>query len=76
MVSSSFSPASTSTGFGIVLQGGVFATESLAAPPLIRFIEPDSPAERKTWARTLTRGHNSGEVSCYSVTAPAELGGR
>ncbi|XP_064156428.1 glutamate receptor-interacting protein 2-like isoform X1 [Anguilla rostrata] len=34
------------SGFGLVLQGGVFATESLAAPPLIRFIEPDSPAER------------------------------
>ncbi|KAJ8371896.1 hypothetical protein AAFF_G00298880 [Aldrovandia affinis] len=34
------------SGFGIVLQGGVFATESLGAPPLIRFIEPDSPAER------------------------------
>uniref|UniRef100_A0A3Q2Z833 Glutamate receptor interacting protein 2a n=1 Tax=Hippocampus comes TaxID=109280 RepID=A0A3Q2Z833_HIPCM len=34
------------TGFGIQLQGGVFATESLSAPPVIRFIEPDSPAER------------------------------
>ncbi|XP_062418367.1 glutamate receptor-interacting protein 2-like isoform X2 [Pungitius pungitius] len=33
------------TGFGIQLQGGVFATESLSAPPVIRFIEPDSPAE-------------------------------
>ncbi|XP_076596817.1 glutamate receptor-interacting protein 2-like isoform X5 [Chaetodon auriga] len=34
------------TGFGIQLQGGVFATETLSAPPVIRFIEPDSPAER------------------------------
>ncbi|XP_036388762.1 glutamate receptor-interacting protein 2-like isoform X2 [Megalops cyprinoides] len=34
------------SGFGIQLQGGVFATESLSEPPLIRFIEPDSPAER------------------------------
>ncbi|XP_037121703.1 glutamate receptor-interacting protein 2-like isoform X3 [Syngnathus acus] len=34
------------TGFGIQLQGGVFATETLSAPPIIRFIEPDSPAER------------------------------
>nr|XP_061802229.1 glutamate receptor-interacting protein 2-like [Nerophis lumbriciformis] len=34
------------TGFGIQLQGGVFATETLSAPPTIRFIEPDSPAER------------------------------
>uniref|UniRef100_A0A8C6UEU3 Glutamate receptor interacting protein 2a n=1 Tax=Neogobius melanostomus TaxID=47308 RepID=A0A8C6UEU3_9GOBI len=34
------------TGFGIQLQGGVFATETLSAPPAIRFIEPDSPAER------------------------------
>ncbi|XP_044067762.1 glutamate receptor-interacting protein 2-like isoform X1 [Siniperca chuatsi] len=34
------------TGFGIQLQGGVFATETLSAPPGIRFIEPDSPAER------------------------------
>ncbi|XP_034028553.1 glutamate receptor-interacting protein 2-like isoform X2 [Thalassophryne amazonica] len=34
------------TGFGIQLQGGVFATEALSAPPVIRFIEPDSPAER------------------------------
>ncbi|KAG7267295.1 hypothetical protein CRUP_000293 [Coryphaenoides rupestris] len=28
------------------LQGGVFATEALSAPPVVRFIEPDSPAER------------------------------
>ncbi|XP_044208177.1 glutamate receptor-interacting protein 2-like isoform X3 [Thunnus albacares] len=34
------------TGFGIQLQGGVFATETLSAPPVVRFIEPDSPAER------------------------------
>ncbi|XP_059188498.1 glutamate receptor-interacting protein 2a isoform X2 [Centropristis striata] len=34
------------TGFGIQLQGGVFATETLSSPPVIRFIEPDSPAER------------------------------
>ncbi|TMS16028.1 Glutamate receptor-interacting protein 2 [Larimichthys crocea] len=34
------------TGFGIQLQGGVFATETLSAPPVIRFIEPDSSAER------------------------------
>ncbi|XP_028309377.1 glutamate receptor-interacting protein 2-like isoform X2 [Gouania willdenowi] len=34
------------TGFGIQLQGGVFATETLSAPPVICFIEPDSPAER------------------------------
>ncbi|TTP91406.1 Glutamate receptor-interacting protein 2 [Bagarius yarrelli] len=33
-------------GFGLQLQGGVFATESLSAPACIRFIEPDSPAER------------------------------
>ncbi|CAB1329274.1 unnamed protein product [Coregonus sp. 'balchen'] len=32
-------------GFGVQLQGGVFATETLSAPPVIRFIEPDSPAE-------------------------------
>ncbi|CAL8367803.1 unnamed protein product [Lota lota] len=34
------------TGFGLQLQGGVFATEALSAPPVVRFIEPDSPAER------------------------------
>ncbi|XP_048102601.1 glutamate receptor-interacting protein 2a isoform X1 [Alosa alosa] len=34
------------TGFGIQLQGGVFATETLSAPACIRFIEPDSPAEK------------------------------
>ncbi|KAJ8257948.1 hypothetical protein GJAV_G00191490 [Gymnothorax javanicus] len=34
------------SGFGLILQGGAFTTESTAAPPLIRFIEPDSPAER------------------------------
>lgn len=34
------------TGFGLQLQGGVFATEALSAPACIRFIEPDSPAER------------------------------
>ncbi|KAL1021564.1 hypothetical protein UPYG_G00014860 [Umbra pygmaea] len=34
------------TGFGVQLQGGVFATETLSSPPIIRFIEPDSPAER------------------------------
>ncbi|CAB1336115.1 unnamed protein product, partial [Coregonus sp. 'balchen'] len=34
------------TGFGVQLQGGVFATETLSAPAVIRFIEPDSPAER------------------------------
>ncbi|XP_048463811.1 glutamate receptor-interacting protein 1 isoform X2 [Rhincodon typus] len=33
-------------GFGIQLQGGVFATETLSSPPLIAYIEPDSPAER------------------------------
>ncbi|KAA0714535.1 Glutamate receptor-interacting protein 2 [Triplophysa tibetana] len=33
-------------GFGIQLQGGVFATEPLSAPACIRFIEPDTPAER------------------------------
>ncbi|KAF7666710.1 hypothetical protein LDENG_00096460 [Lucifuga dentata] len=34
------------TGFGIQLQGGIFATETLSAPAVIRFIEADSPAER------------------------------
>uniref|UniRef100_A0A8C8JIQ8 PDZ domain-containing protein n=1 Tax=Oncorhynchus tshawytscha TaxID=74940 RepID=A0A8C8JIQ8_ONCTS len=34
------------TGFGVQLQGGVFATETLTVPAVIRFIEPDSPAER------------------------------
>uniref|UniRef100_A0AAY4DV25 PDZ domain-containing protein n=1 Tax=Denticeps clupeoides TaxID=299321 RepID=A0AAY4DV25_9TELE len=34
------------TGFGLHLQGGVFATEALSAPPCVRFIEPDSPAEK------------------------------
>uniref|UniRef100_A0A8C0B3Z7 Glutamate receptor interacting protein 2 n=1 Tax=Buteo japonicus TaxID=224669 RepID=A0A8C0B3Z7_9AVES len=33
-------------GFGLQLQGGIFATETLSSPPLVRFIEPDSPAER------------------------------
>uniref|UniRef100_G1TRR0 Glutamate receptor interacting protein 2 n=1 Tax=Oryctolagus cuniculus TaxID=9986 RepID=G1TRR0_RABIT len=33
------------SGFGLQLQGGVFATETLSSPPLVRFIEPDSPAE-------------------------------
>ncbi|XP_027007629.2 glutamate receptor-interacting protein 2a isoform X2 [Tachysurus fulvidraco] len=34
------------TGFGLQLQERVFATEPLSAPACIRFIEPDSPAER------------------------------
>nr|XP_020139121.1 glutamate receptor-interacting protein 2 [Microcebus murinus] len=33
-------------GFGLHLQGGVFATEALCSPPLVSFLEPDSPAER------------------------------
>ncbi|XP_067907530.1 glutamate receptor-interacting protein 2 isoform X2 [Heterodontus francisci] len=33
-------------GFGLQLQGGIFATEPLSSPPLIQFIDPDSPAER------------------------------
>ncbi|XP_023668467.2 glutamate receptor-interacting protein 1-like isoform X3 [Paramormyrops kingsleyae] len=33
-------------GFGIQLQGGVFATESMSSPPLIAYLDPDSPAER------------------------------
>ncbi|XP_078270521.1 glutamate receptor-interacting protein 2 isoform X3 [Rhinoraja longicauda] len=33
-------------GFGLQLQGGIFATEPLSSPPLIRFVDPDSPAER------------------------------
>ncbi|XP_035282200.1 glutamate receptor-interacting protein 1-like isoform X5 [Anguilla anguilla] len=33
-------------GFGIQLQGGVFATETLSNPPLIAYMDPDSPAER------------------------------
>ncbi|XP_015265988.1 PREDICTED: glutamate receptor-interacting protein 1 [Gekko japonicus] len=33
-------------GFGIQLQSSVFATETLSSPPLISYIEPDSPAER------------------------------
>uniref|UniRef100_A0A3P8X2V1 Glutamate receptor interacting protein 2a n=1 Tax=Cynoglossus semilaevis TaxID=244447 RepID=A0A3P8X2V1_CYNSE len=32
------------TGFGLQLQGGVFATEALSAPPVVHFIEPDSPS--------------------------------
>uniref|UniRef100_A0A8C1EZR8 Glutamate receptor interacting protein 2a n=1 Tax=Cyprinus carpio carpio TaxID=630221 RepID=A0A8C1EZR8_CYPCA len=34
------------TGFGLQLQGGVFATEPLSAPACVHFIEPDTPAER------------------------------
>ncbi|XP_068611137.1 glutamate receptor-interacting protein 1 [Brachionichthys hirsutus] len=34
------------TGFGLQLQGGVFATETLSSPPLIAYIDPDSPSER------------------------------
>uniref|UniRef100_A0A8C9VGX1 Glutamate receptor interacting protein 2a n=1 Tax=Scleropages formosus TaxID=113540 RepID=A0A8C9VGX1_SCLFO len=33
-------------GFGLYLQGGVFTTETLCAPPIIRSITPGSPAER------------------------------
>ncbi|XP_075456446.1 glutamate receptor-interacting protein 1 isoform X15 [Ascaphus truei] len=33
-------------GFGIQLQGSVFATETLSSPPLISYIDMDSPAER------------------------------
>ncbi|KAM4748645.1 glutamate receptor-interacting protein 1 isoform 8-T8 [Rhinophrynus dorsalis] len=33
-------------GFGIQLQGSVFATETLSSPPLISYIDADSPAER------------------------------
>ncbi|KAL0967250.1 hypothetical protein UPYG_G00249820 [Umbra pygmaea] len=33
-------------GFGIQIQGGVFATETLSSPPLIGYLDPDSPAER------------------------------
>ncbi|KAJ8249600.1 hypothetical protein COCON_G00228160 [Conger conger] len=33
-------------GFGIQLQGGVFATETLSSPPLIAYMDPDSAAER------------------------------
>ncbi|KAG7251690.1 hypothetical protein CRUP_005185, partial [Coryphaenoides rupestris] len=35
-------------GFGIQLQGGVFTTETLSSPPLIAYMDPDSPAERYT----------------------------
>ncbi|XP_076860098.1 glutamate receptor-interacting protein 2a [Brachyhypopomus gauderio] len=34
------------TGFGLQLQGGVFATEPLSAPACVCFLEPDTPAER------------------------------
>ncbi|XP_052460873.1 glutamate receptor-interacting protein 2a isoform X2 [Carassius gibelio] len=34
------------TGFGLQLQGEVFATEPLSAPACVHFIEPDTPAER------------------------------
>lgn len=47
-------------GFGVQLQGGIFATETLSAPPLIRFIEPDSPAERWACTQLLTRLHDDG----------------
>ncbi|XP_043349729.1 glutamate receptor-interacting protein 1 isoform X13 [Dermochelys coriacea] len=33
-------------GFGVQLQGSVFATETLSSPPLISYIDCDSPAER------------------------------
>ncbi|KAM4038145.1 glutamate receptor-interacting protein 1 isoform 17-T17 [Anomaloglossus baeobatrachus] len=33
-------------GFGIQLQGSVFATETLSSPPLISYVDVDSPAER------------------------------
>ncbi|KAL4640671.1 glutamate receptor-interacting protein 1-like [Arapaima gigas] len=36
----------TIMGFGIQLQGGVFATETQSSPPLIAYLDPDSPAER------------------------------
>lgn len=42
-------------GFGLQLQGGVFATETLSSPPLIAYIDPDSPAERS--ARTHSFHH-------------------
>ncbi|XP_051911686.1 glutamate receptor-interacting protein 1 isoform X3 [Hippocampus zosterae] len=39
-------PGDGVAGFGLQLQGGVFATETLSSPPLIAYIDPDSPAER------------------------------
>lgn len=48
-------------GFGVQLQGGIFATETLSAPPLIRFIEPDSSAERS--ADTHTQNHRNTNMS-------------
>ena len=42
-------------GFGLQLQGGVFATETLSSPPLIAYIDPDSPAERS--ATLVTQGY-------------------
>ena len=52
-------------GFGVQLQGGIFATETLSAPPLIRFIEPDSPAERYTQPHTHT--HTQVQTHSYSI---------
>ncbi|KAI3369683.1 hypothetical protein L3Q82_024526, partial [Scortum barcoo] len=51
-------------GFGVQLQGGIFATETLSAPPLIRFIEPDSSAENSD-----SCGEEPGVACCRLGTA-------
>ncbi|MED6240440.1 Glutamate receptor-interacting protein 2 [Ataeniobius toweri] len=56
-------------GFGVQLQGGIFATETLSAPPLIRFIEPDSSAESCLPQRTLKLGTN---FSTFTVFTDSE----
>ncbi|EDK99308.1 mCG130431, isoform CRA_b [Mus musculus] len=58
------------SGFGLQLQGGIFATETLSSPPLVRFIEPDSPAESslQLWPPPSTQLFRA-NLSAFSASA-------
>ncbi|GAA6108001.1 glutamate receptor-interacting protein 2 isoform X1 [Tachysurus ichikawai] len=59
------------SGFGVQLQGGIFATETLSTPPVIRFIEPDSSAENAftfTYSVSMKPDELYIRVACYSTS--------
>ncbi|KAF0028764.1 hypothetical protein F2P81_017869 [Scophthalmus maximus] len=67
-------------GFGLQLQGGVFATETLSSPPLIAYIDPDSPAERvghpelRNVPREAAEETGGGAGNHHQLTGTLELG--
>ncbi|KAG7278595.1 hypothetical protein CRUP_013337 [Coryphaenoides rupestris] len=64
-------------GFGIQLQGGVFTTETLSSPPLIAYMDPDSPAESSLKGKPLSEAisllQQAGETVTLKIKKQQDL---